>query len=115
MAGKTYIGGTAYDITGGKTLIGGTGYNITAGKTLIGGTAYDINFKPNYDYPKSLIELMNDMTMVTNVSINNSTAGTMSWDNTSLSTGVYYMFSICNGYLCVYRLDKMDYLYDYLL
>ena len=114
MAGKTYVGGTAYDITGGKTLIGGTGYNIAAGKTL-GGRAYDINFKPNYDYPKSLVELMNDMTMVTNVSINNGTAGIMSWDNTSLSTGVYYMFSICNGYLCVYRLDKMDYLYDYLL
>lgn len=45
MAGKTYIDGTAYDITGGKTMIGGTAYDIKKGKTYIGATAYDINFK----------------------------------------------------------------------
>ena len=44
MAGKTLIGGTAYDISGGKTLVNGTSYSIAGGKTLVGGTAYDISF-----------------------------------------------------------------------
>lgn len=44
MAGKTMIGGVAYDITAGKTMIGGVAYNITAGKTQIDGVAYDIKF-----------------------------------------------------------------------
>lgn len=44
MAGKTMIGGVAYDIKAGKTMIGGVAYNITAGKTQIDGVAYDIKF-----------------------------------------------------------------------
>lgn len=48
MAGKTLIGGAAYDMKAGETLIGGVGYEISAGKTLIGGTAYDIEFA-SYD------------------------------------------------------------------
>lgn len=44
MAGKTMIGGVAYDIKAGKTMIGGVAYDIKAGKTLIGGVAYDIKF-----------------------------------------------------------------------
>ena len=42
MAGKTMIGGVAYDIKAGKTMIGGVAYDIKAGKTMIGGVAYDI-------------------------------------------------------------------------
>lgn len=48
MAGKTLIGGAAYDMKAGETLIGGVGYEISAGKTLIGGVAYDIEFA-SYD------------------------------------------------------------------
>lgn len=44
MAGKTMIGGVAYDITAGKPMIGGVAYDITAGKTQIDGVAYDIKF-----------------------------------------------------------------------
>lgn len=44
MAGKTVIGGVAYDIKGGKTLIGGVAYDIKAGKTLVGGVGYDVKF-----------------------------------------------------------------------
>ena len=44
MAGKTMIGGVAYDIKAGKTMIGGVAYDIKAGKTMIGGVAYDIKF-----------------------------------------------------------------------
>lgn len=44
MAGKTMIGGVAYDITAGKTQIDGVAYSITAGKTQIDGVAYDIKF-----------------------------------------------------------------------
>lgn len=42
MAGKTMIGGVAYDIKAGKTMIGGVAYDIKAGKTLVDGVAYDI-------------------------------------------------------------------------
>lgn len=42
MAGKTLIGGVAYDVKPGKTLVDGVAYDITAGKTQIGGVAYDI-------------------------------------------------------------------------
>ena len=44
MAGKTVIGGVAYDIKAGKTLIGGVAYDIKAGKTLVGGVGYDVKF-----------------------------------------------------------------------
>nr|DAG72637.1 MAG TPA: hypothetical protein [Caudoviricetes sp.] len=44
MAGKTMIGGVAYDIKAGKTMIGGVAYDIKAGKTLVDGVAYDIKF-----------------------------------------------------------------------
>lgn len=44
MAGKTLIGGTAYEIKGGRTLVNGTAYGISGGKTLVGGTAYSISF-----------------------------------------------------------------------
>lgn len=44
MAGKTLIGGVAYDIKAGKTMIGGVAYDIKAGKTLVDGVAYDIKF-----------------------------------------------------------------------
>lgn len=49
MAGKTLIGGVAYDVAPGKVLIGGVAREITAGKTLIGGVAYDIKFGAAYD------------------------------------------------------------------
>lgn len=58
MAGKTLIGGTAYEISGGKTLIGGTAYSIAGGKTLVGGTAYDISFGVD------LAELFRGMTVL---------------------------------------------------
>lgn len=74
MSGKTYIGGTAYDITGGKTLIGGTAYDITAGKTLIGSTAYDISFAkeiPSWD------DLFSSMTIVSTAGRNASSTSTV--------------------------------------
>lgn len=49
MAGKTLIGGAAYDVAPGKVLIGGVSREITTGKTLIGGVAYDIKFGAAYD------------------------------------------------------------------
>lgn len=42
MAGKTMIGGVAYDVKPGKTLVDGVAYDIKAGKTMIGGVSYDI-------------------------------------------------------------------------
>lgn len=56
MAGKTLIGGTAYEIKGGRTLVNGTAYGISGGKTLVNGTAYGIHFveTPKWTYVASL-------------------------------------------------------------
>lgn len=101
-AGKTYVGGTAYDIVGGKTLIGGTAYDITAGKTLVGGTAYDIAFA--HALP-SLEDVLKDMTLLTyngaNIdgSINAATAD-YAYTNVFVRASVtypHYIFSMFNG------------------
>ena len=44
MAHKTFVGGTAYTVSGGKSMVSGTSYSIKGGKTLVGGTGYSINF-----------------------------------------------------------------------
>lgn len=102
MAGKTYIGGTAYDITGGKTLIGGTAYDINAGKTLIGGTAYDIVFKK----PVTIKELFSDVTILGSAGRNNSGTGRI-YLSTSISdtTNSAYLFSIYNGGLSIWKIS----------
>lgn len=99
-AGKTLVGGTAYEITGGKTRRYGTNYTITGGKTLVGGTAYSISFIqiPTFN------ELMNS----TNATIT-STAGRNSSSTSSVSMSVgagttYYAFVFCNGEAGIYKL-----------
>jgi len=90
-AGKTYVGGTAYDIVGGKTLVGGTAYDITAGKTLVGGTAYDMAFGAT----KSLtfLGLMKDMTILSTGGKNNSSQSLGSCLKATYS-GTSYLWSI---------------------
>ncbi len=101
MAGKAYIGGTAYDITGGKTLVGGTAYDITAGKTLIGGTAYDIVFKK----PVTLRELFDDLTVV-GIAGRNSSTSRLTYISTSITATSHacYLFSMFNGGISIWKI-----------
>lgn len=73
MAGKTMIGGVAYDIKAGKTMIGGVAYDIKAGKTLVDGVAYGIKFgaEPFVIFQLGDIALQNGATFAnkTNISI----------------------------------------------
>ena len=102
MAGKTYIGGTAYDITGGKTLIGGTAYDINAGKTLIGGTAYDIVFKKD----PTIKELFENLTVLGSTGRNTSSTG-RPYLSTSITDTDHsaYLFSIFNGGLSIWKIS----------
>ena len=107
MAGKTYVSGTAYDITGGKTLIGGTAYDINAGKTLVSGTAYDIGI---YALP-TVEELFSTATMVggNNLGsyVNSSSQSSLSFP-TGVATsdvGICYAFPMVNGYLGIWKYD----------
>lgn len=51
MAHKTFVNGTAYEVSGGRTLVNGTGYKIDKGRTLVNGTGYDISFFPSIGTP----------------------------------------------------------------
>jgi len=105
-AGKAYVGGTAYDITGGKTLIGGTAYDITAGKTLVGGTAYDISF--GSAPPPTLRNLLLDMTLMADVSCNGS-SGFAPTNIVTANLGkfsdlpLHYVISAYSGYMTFYK------------
>ena len=101
MAGKTLIGGTAYEISGGKTLIGGTAYSIAGGKTLVGGTAYDISFGVD------LAELFRGMTVLRTDGRNSGSTGRITIEpvSTYLNTGeTGYIFSFFNGYMSIAKI-----------
>ena len=101
MAGKTLIGGTAYEVTGGKTLINGTAYSIAGGKTLVNGTAYDISFGVD------LAELFGGMTVLRTNGRNSGSTGRITIEVVSnyLNTGeTGYIFSFFNGYMSIAKI-----------
>lgn len=96
-AGKTLVGGTAYEITGGKTRVTGTNYTITGGKTLVGGTVYTISFKE-----QTLKDLFQSASISYIAGRNASSNGEVSVNvNTA---GTYYAFVFCNGYMGITKL-----------
>lgn len=99
MAGKTYIGGTAYDIKKGKTMIGGTAYDIKKGKTYIGATAYDIKFGPSI----TIEDLMSDMNHLQSFGRDRSTNGTVSMETYYLPSTLQYMIGISYGDITIYK------------
>lgn len=104
MAGKTLIGGTAYDISGGKTLVNGTAYSIAGGKTLIDGTAYDISFGVD------LAELFRGMTVLRTAGSNGSSRRTLSLSPPSTFPvgSTAYAFSFCNGSMGIFKVRRAD-------
>ena len=101
MAGKTLIGGTAYEVTGGKTLINGTAYSIAGGKTLVNGTAHDISFGVD------LAELFRGMTVLRTNGRNSGSTGRITIEVVSnyLNTGeTGYIFSFFNGYMSIAKI-----------
>ena len=101
MAGKTLIGGTAYEISGGKTRVNGTAYAIAGGKTLVGGTAYDISFGVD------LAELFRGMTVLRTDGRNSGSTGRITIEpvSTYLNTGeTGYIFSFFNGYMSIAKI-----------
>lgn len=105
MAGKTFVGGTEYDITAGKTLVGGTAYDITAGKTLVGGTAYDIDVG-GYKGPINFRDLVDDMYRRFDYSRNSSSRASVyiyTQASNFTSNTAYYLFGFVDGYCCVYK------------
>lgn len=104
MSGKTYINGTAYEISPGKAQVNGTTYNITQGKTLINGVTYDIKFQKI----PTLIELFSTISLTTVVGVDASNAdtyyGNATLNNSSIpQTGTLYLFSIAIGNLGIYK------------
>ena len=104
MAGKTLIGGTAYEISGGKTLIGGTAYSIAGGKTLVSGTSYDISFGVD------LAELFSGMTVLRTAENESSSRRILSLSPPSTFPvgSTAYVFSFCSGSMGIFKVRRAD-------